>query len=109
MMNAKKALALATATATKDVEPLEPVAIPHIVITPEMIDEIKKHIKEEKVNEQKKKKNDYQREYMRHYKKNIPPTEDEILKRKVKRCLGKIAPEKLKVIIAGILGETPPI
>jgi hypothetical protein len=82
-----------------------PVSISADNFSPEQVEAIKEKIKQDKIAEQKQKKRDYQREYMRKYKKDVPPTEEEKLKRKVKRSLGKIDPEKLKPIVAELLGD----
>jgi hypothetical protein len=82
-----------------------PVPINPAQFTPEMMEIMKQKIKEDKIAEQKAKKRDYQREYMRKYKKDAPLSEEEKLKKKVKRSLGGIAPEKLKPIVAELLGE----
>ena len=90
--------------------PASQVAVPISVspvfdqFTPEMMVVMKEKIKEDKIAEQKAKKRDYQREYMRKYKKDTPLSEDEKLKKKIKRSLGGIDPEKLKPIVAELLG-----
>mgnify|MGYP003338970516 CR=1 FL=1 len=82
-----------------------PVSLTADQFTPEMMEQMKQKIKEDKIAEQKQKKRDYQREYMRKYKKDTPLSEEEKLKKKVKRGLGGIDPEKLKPIVAELLGE----
>jgi rRNA-processing protein FCF1 len=76
-----------------------------MIITDNMVEMVKAQIKQEKLEDQKTKKRDYQREYMRKYKKDVVLTEDEKLKKKVRRTLGKINKDKLKTIIAELLGE----
>ena len=92
------------------VEPvlLEPVLLePSVgtIITDNIVEMVKIKIKQDKLDDQKTKKRDYQREYMRKYKKDVVLTEDEKLKKKVRRTLGKIDKDKLKTIIADLLGE----
>ena len=82
-----------------------PLPAPPISITPEMMEQVKLKLKEDKIAEQKKKKRDYQREYMRKYKKDEPVSAEDKLKRKVKRSLGKIEPDKLKPILTELLGN----
>lgn len=82
-----------------------PVSLTADQFTPEMMEVMKEKIKADKLAEQKAKKRDYQREYMRKYKKDAPLSDEEKLKKKVKRSLGGIDPEKLKPIVAELLGE----
>jgi hypothetical protein len=78
---------------------------PSTVISPEVVEQVKQKLKEDKLAEQKQKKRDYQREYMREYKKDVPVDEGDKLKRKVKRSLSGIDPAILKPILDEILAE----
>lgn len=76
-----------------------------VSLSPEVVEQVKQKLKEDKLAEQKQKKRDYQREYMREYKKDVPVDEGDKLKRKVKRSLSGIDPSILKPILDEILAE----
>jgi hypothetical protein len=70
-----------------------------VSITPDLLDAVKLKLKQDKMEEQKKKKRDYQREYMRKYKKDAENGEQDKAKKRVGRCLSKINVDLLKPIL----------
>ena len=91
--------------AVKSIEakPIE-VPIPFVpsTLTPEIFEAVKEKLQQMKSDEQKKKKRDYQREYMRNYKKDVPLSETDLAKKKLKRTLKKYDPNLVKEVLGDL-------